>query len=201
MNLNQGEMPLSQESKEDVDSEQDSVSPKPSHPGSSCLRRAQRVNRIRNGSGSPIGSPRLRRRQFLTVPHDAERASSGASDGYTSSEHEDWSSDYNYTDAFDGETADEPKAAQEASEAMPYIDESPTMSPHLSSRAKETNNTDTTTTDSMAAMAWLTMIIFNRFHRNVMNEALAQFSTMERGQNKRNTDRAQEKERDKDILL
>ncbi|XP_059511325.1 active breakpoint cluster region-related protein [Stegostoma tigrinum] len=149
MNLNQGEVPLSQESKEDIDSEQDSVSPNLSHPGPSCLRRGHRVNRIRNGSGSPVGSPRLRRRQFLTVPHDSERASSGASDGYTSSEHEDWSSDYNYADAFDGETADESKAAQEASEAMPYIDESPTMSPHLSSRAKETHNTDTT----MAAMS------------------------------------------------
>ncbi|XP_010897983.3 active breakpoint cluster region-related protein isoform X4 [Esox lucius] len=53
------------------------------------------------------------------------------SDGYLSSEHEDSSSDFNYnTDGYDGDAAEDRKS-QDGSETMPFIDESPTMSPSL----------------------------------------------------------------------
>ncbi|KAG7314588.1 hypothetical protein KOW79_021891 [Hemibagrus wyckioides] len=54
------------------------------------------------------------------------------SDGYLSSEHEDSSSvDFNYnTDGYDGDGAEDRKS-QDGSETMPFIDESPTMSPQL----------------------------------------------------------------------
>ncbi|XP_017315131.1 active breakpoint cluster region-related protein isoform X1 [Ictalurus punctatus] len=54
------------------------------------------------------------------------------SDGYLSSEHEDSSSvDFNYnTDGYEGDGAEDRKS-QDGSETMPFIDESPTMSPQL----------------------------------------------------------------------
>ncbi|XP_061658834.1 active breakpoint cluster region-related protein isoform X1 [Syngnathoides biaculeatus] len=54
------------------------------------------------------------------------------SDGYLSSEHEDSSSaDFNYnTDGYEGDGTEDGKS-QDCSETLPYIDESPTMSPQL----------------------------------------------------------------------
>uniref|UniRef100_A0A3B5L9H4 Uncharacterized protein n=1 Tax=Xiphophorus couchianus TaxID=32473 RepID=A0A3B5L9H4_9TELE len=54
------------------------------------------------------------------------------SDGYMSSDHDDSSSaDFNYnTDGYDGDGAEDGKS-QDSSETLPYIDESPTMSPQL----------------------------------------------------------------------
>ncbi|KAM9728721.1 active breakpoint cluster region-related protein isoform 2-T2 [Menidia menidia] len=54
------------------------------------------------------------------------------SDGYLSSDHDDSSSaDFNYnTDGYEGDGADDGKS-QDGSETLPYIDESPTMSPQL----------------------------------------------------------------------
>ncbi|KAJ7997101.1 hypothetical protein DPEC_G00225420 [Dallia pectoralis] len=53
------------------------------------------------------------------------------SDGYLSSDHEDSSSDFNYnTDGYEGDAAEDRKS-QDSSETMPFIDESPTMSPSL----------------------------------------------------------------------
>ncbi|XP_029030555.1 active breakpoint cluster region-related protein isoform X2 [Betta splendens] len=53
------------------------------------------------------------------------------SDGYLSSDHEDSSSDFNYnTDGYEGDGAEDVKS-QDGSETLPYIDESPTMSPQL----------------------------------------------------------------------
>ncbi|XP_077360841.1 active breakpoint cluster region-related protein isoform X2 [Festucalex cinctus] len=54
------------------------------------------------------------------------------SDGYLSSEHDDDSSaDFNYnTDGYEGDGVDDGKS-QDGSETLPYIDESPTMSPQL----------------------------------------------------------------------
>uniref|UniRef100_UPI00398E7FA0 breakpoint cluster region protein-like n=1 Tax=Pristiophorus japonicus TaxID=55135 RepID=UPI00398E7FA0 len=115
----------------------------------SGLRRGLRVNR--GDGGSPGPSPRIRRRQPPPVPPRLHRHSppAGGSDGNNSSEPDDWSpADFNYTDGFDGEVADEPKAAEEASETMPFIDESPTMSPQLSARVGDALSP---TPDSMAA--------------------------------------------------
>ncbi|XP_056601326.1 active breakpoint cluster region-related protein isoform X1 [Triplophysa dalaica] len=60
------------------------------------------------------------------------------SDGYMSSEHEDSSSaDFNYnTDGYEGEAAEDRKS-HDGSETMPFIDESPTMSPHLCARGQD----------------------------------------------------------------
>ncbi|XP_034088860.1 active breakpoint cluster region-related protein isoform X1 [Gymnodraco acuticeps] len=54
------------------------------------------------------------------------------SDGYVSSDHEDSSSaDFNYnTDGYEGDGAEDGKS-QDGSETLPFIDESPTMSPQL----------------------------------------------------------------------
>ncbi|KAL7834611.1 hypothetical protein SRHO_G00288580 [Serrasalmus rhombeus] len=54
------------------------------------------------------------------------------SDGYISSDHDDSSSaDFNYnTDGYEGDGAEDRKS-QDGSETMPFIDESPTMSPQL----------------------------------------------------------------------
>ncbi|XP_041053268.1 active breakpoint cluster region-related protein isoform X2 [Carcharodon carcharias] len=62
-------------------------------------------------------------------------------------------SNFNYTDGYDGDTADEPRATEEASETMPFIDESPTMSPQLSARTHETSDALSSTPDGMAAMS------------------------------------------------
>ncbi|XP_072569841.1 active breakpoint cluster region-related protein isoform X2 [Paramormyrops kingsleyae] len=60
------------------------------------------------------------------------------SDGYLSSDHEDSSSaDFNYnTDGYDGD-ATEDRKSQDGSETMPFIDESPTMSPQLCARGPD----------------------------------------------------------------
>ncbi|KAM9498745.1 active breakpoint cluster region-related protein-like isoform 1-T1 [Salvelinus alpinus] len=59
------------------------------------------------------------------------------SDGNLSSDHEDSSSDFNYnTDGYDGDTAEDRKS-QDGSETMPFIDESPTMSPSLCARGPD----------------------------------------------------------------
>uniref|UniRef100_A0A4W5PW16 DH domain-containing protein n=1 Tax=Hucho hucho TaxID=62062 RepID=A0A4W5PW16_9TELE len=59
------------------------------------------------------------------------------SDGNLSSDHEDSSSDFNYnTDGYDGDTAEDRKS-QDSSETMPFIDESPTMSPSLCARGPD----------------------------------------------------------------
>ncbi|XP_029374457.1 active breakpoint cluster region-related protein isoform X1 [Echeneis naucrates] len=75
-----------------------------------------------------------------SFPHIPRRASRGSgcstpdrrSDGYLSSDHEDSSSaDFNYnTDGYEGDGAEDGKS-QDGSETLPYIDESPTMSPQL----------------------------------------------------------------------
>lgn len=69
----------------------------------------------------------------IQVPHRASRGSGCStperrSDGYLS---EDSSTDFNYnTDGYDGDAAEDQKS-QDGSETMPFIDESPTMSPSL----------------------------------------------------------------------
>ncbi|XP_053296891.1 active breakpoint cluster region-related protein isoform X1 [Pleuronectes platessa] len=75
-----------------------------------------------------------------SLPHIQRRASLGSgcstpdrrSDGYLSSDHDDSSSgDFNYnTDGYEGDGAEDGKS-QDGSETLPYIDESPTMSPQL----------------------------------------------------------------------
>lgn len=46
--------------------------------------------------------------------------------------------DFNYgTDHYDAEGNEEQKSSREGSETMPYIDESPTMSPQLSARSQD----------------------------------------------------------------
>ncbi|XP_042355450.1 LOW QUALITY PROTEIN: active breakpoint cluster region-related protein [Plectropomus leopardus] len=75
-----------------------------------------------------------------SFPHIHRRASRGSgcstpdrrSDGYLSSDHDDSSSaDFNYnTDGYEGDGAEDGKS-QDGSETLPYIDESPTMSPQL----------------------------------------------------------------------
>ncbi|XP_069003022.1 active breakpoint cluster region-related protein isoform X1 [Embiotoca jacksoni] len=75
-----------------------------------------------------------------SFPHIYRRASRGSgcstpdrrSDGYLSSDHDDSSSaDFNYnTDGYEGDAAEDGKS-QDGSETLPYIDESPTMSPQL----------------------------------------------------------------------
>ncbi|XP_043096417.1 active breakpoint cluster region-related protein-like isoform X1 [Puntigrus tetrazona] len=59
-------------------------------------------------------------------------------DGYLSSDHDDSSSaDFNYnTDGYEGDTTEDRKS-QDGSETMPFIDESPTMSPHLCARGQD----------------------------------------------------------------
>ncbi|XP_071994471.1 active breakpoint cluster region-related protein isoform X1 [Engystomops pustulosus] len=61
------------------------------------------------------------------------------SNGYLSSDREDDDSiDFNYgTDGYDAEGNEEQKSSREGSETMPYIDESPTMSPQLSARSQD----------------------------------------------------------------
>ncbi|KAG2459677.1 ABR protein, partial [Polypterus senegalus] len=47
--------------------------------------------------------------------------------------------DYYNTDGYDGDATDDHKC-QDGSEAMPYIDESPTMSPQLSARSQDSGD-------------------------------------------------------------
>ncbi|XP_056140739.1 active breakpoint cluster region-related protein isoform X1 [Lampris incognitus] len=74
---------------------------------------------------------------FARRPHRVSRESGCSSperrsDGYLSSDREDTSSaDFNYnTDGYEGDGAEDGKS-QDGSETMPFIDESPTMSPQL----------------------------------------------------------------------
>ncbi|KAF1378845.1 hypothetical protein PFLUV_G00194720 [Perca fluviatilis] len=74
---------------------------------------------------------------FPNIRHTASRGSGCStpdrrSDGYLSSDHDDDSSaDFNYnTDGYEGDGAEDGKS-QDGSETLPYIDESPTMSPQL----------------------------------------------------------------------
>ncbi|XP_043856024.1 active breakpoint cluster region-related protein isoform X1 [Dromiciops gliroides] len=86
--------------------------------------------------------PPWRRKRFLGVPgRDSPGHSSperGSDCSYNSSDHEDVSSaDFSYgADDYDGEGNEEQKVPPEGSETMPYIDESPTMSPQLSARSQ-----------------------------------------------------------------
>lgn len=65
--------------------------------------------------------------------------------------------DFNYgTEEYDAEGNEEPKVPPGSSETMPYIDESPTMSPQLSARGQEssgggdgTDNVSPTPTDGL----------------------------------------------------
>ncbi|XP_071066549.1 active breakpoint cluster region-related protein isoform X2 [Dasypus novemcinctus] len=94
------------------------------------------------GRGAREHLPPWRRKRFLPVRErdspchsSPERGSDGS---HNSSDHEDVSSaDFSYgADDFDGEGHEEQKGPPEGSETMPYIDESPTMSPQLSARGQ-----------------------------------------------------------------
>uniref|UniRef100_A0A8C5QIN1 Active breakpoint cluster region-related protein n=1 Tax=Leptobrachium leishanense TaxID=445787 RepID=A0A8C5QIN1_9ANUR len=97
------------------------------------------------GTGQPALESLVRghREDLLQVPgRDSPRHSSPerSSNGYLSSdrEDEDDSVDFNYgTDGYDAEGNEEQKSSREGSETMPYIDESPTMSPQLSARSQD----------------------------------------------------------------
>ncbi|XP_060060078.1 active breakpoint cluster region-related protein isoform X2 [Erinaceus europaeus] len=86
--------------------------------------------------------PAWRRRRFLRVTgRDSPTHSSperGSDCSHNSSDHEDgFSADFSYgADDYDGEGNEEQKGPPEGSETMPYIDESPTMSPQLSARSQ-----------------------------------------------------------------
>ncbi|XP_073806839.1 active breakpoint cluster region-related protein isoform X3 [Danio rerio] len=72
---------------------------------------------------------------YLRGSHGSGRSTP---DGYLSSDHDDSSSaDFNYnTDGYEGDPAEDRKS-QDGSETMPFIDESPTMSPHLCARGQD----------------------------------------------------------------
>ncbi|XP_072273786.1 active breakpoint cluster region-related protein [Pyxicephalus adspersus] len=92
---------------------------------------------------SSLGEPcRGIRGDRLRVPggdSPTPRSPDRASNGYLSSDREDEDSiDFNYgTDQYDAEGNEEQKSSREGSETMPYIDESPTMSPQLSARSQD----------------------------------------------------------------
>ncbi|XP_045426995.1 active breakpoint cluster region-related protein isoform X1 [Pipistrellus kuhlii] len=126
-------------------------------------RRLQRRSRdleqleaeAKDGRGSPVPAEeaprrgardhhhsRWRRKGLLWVPErDSPGHSSperGSDCSHNSSDHEDGSSaDFSYgADDYDAEGNEEQKGPPEGSETMPYIDESPTMSPQLSARSQ-----------------------------------------------------------------
>ncbi|XP_048222939.1 active breakpoint cluster region-related protein isoform X1 [Perognathus longimembris pacificus] len=82
------------------------------------------------------------RKRFLRVPErDSPSHSSperGSDCSRNSSDHEEgFSADFSYgADDYDAEGHEEQKGPPEGSETMPYIDESPTMSPQLSARSQ-----------------------------------------------------------------
>ncbi|XP_027780230.1 active breakpoint cluster region-related protein isoform X1 [Marmota flaviventris] len=86
--------------------------------------------------------PQWGRKRFLWVPEkDSPIHSSperGSDCSHNSSDHEDgFSADFSYgADDYDAEGHEEQKGPPEGSETMPYIDESPTMSPQLSARSQ-----------------------------------------------------------------
>ncbi|CAM5164481.1 unnamed protein product [Eretmochelys imbricata] len=114
-----------------------------------------------NGRSSPVQHEEQhalpwRRKRHLDVPgRDSSSCSSperGSDCSYNSSDHEDGSSgDFNYgAEDYDAEGNEEPKVPPEGSETMPYIDESPTMSPQLSARGQESGDgVSPTPTDSL----------------------------------------------------
>ncbi|XP_037736499.1 active breakpoint cluster region-related protein isoform X1 [Chelonia mydas] len=114
-----------------------------------------------NGHSSPMQHEEQhplpwRHKRHLDVPgRDSSSCSSperGSDCSYNSSDHEDGSSgDFNYgAEDYDAEGNEEPKVPPEGSETMPYIDESPTMSPQLSARGQESGDgVSPTPTDSL----------------------------------------------------
>ncbi|XP_027282497.1 active breakpoint cluster region-related protein isoform X2 [Cricetulus griseus] len=82
------------------------------------------------------------RKRFLRVPdRDSPSHSSperGSDCSHNSSDHEEgFSADFSYgAEDYDAEGHEEQKGPPEGSETMPYIDESPTMSPQLSARSQ-----------------------------------------------------------------
>ncbi|XP_078228385.1 active breakpoint cluster region-related protein isoform X1 [Callithrix jacchus] len=86
--------------------------------------------------------PSWRRRRFLLAPELDSPAHSSperdSNDSRHSSDREDgFSADFSYAaDDYEAEGHEEQKGPPEGSEAMPYIDESPTMSPQLSARSQ-----------------------------------------------------------------
>ncbi|XP_051013950.1 active breakpoint cluster region-related protein isoform X2 [Acomys russatus] len=82
------------------------------------------------------------RKRFLRLPdRDSPSHSSperGSDCSHNSSDHEDgFSADFSYgAEDYDAEGHEEQKGPPEGSETMPYIDESPTMSPQLSARSQ-----------------------------------------------------------------
>nr|XP_055223064.1 active breakpoint cluster region-related protein isoform X1 [Gorilla gorilla gorilla] len=111
----------------------------------------QREAEAKDRPGSPLAAaetPRRehlspwRRQRFLRVPErdspghsSPERDSDGSR--HSSDREDGFSADFSYgTDEYDGEGNEEQKGPPEGSETMPYIDESPTMSPQLSARSQ-----------------------------------------------------------------
>nr|XP_054391318.1 active breakpoint cluster region-related protein isoform X1 [Pongo abelii] len=120
-------------------------------------RRPQRGTRdleqpeAKDRPGSPLAAgetprrehrPPWRRQRFLRVPErdspghsSPERDSDGSR--HSSDREDGFPADFSYgTDEYDGEGNEEQKGPPEGSETMPYIDESPTMSPQLSARSQ-----------------------------------------------------------------
>ncbi|KAJ8342877.1 hypothetical protein SKAU_G00328050 [Synaphobranchus kaupii] len=98
------------------------------------LRQSRDLDSSDDGRLSPAG---MRVAYRLSRGSDCS-TSDRRSDGYLSSDHEDSSSaDFNYnTDGYDGDAAEDRKS-QDGSETMPFIDESPTMSPQLCARGPD----------------------------------------------------------------
>ncbi|XP_016341817.1 active breakpoint cluster region-related protein-like [Sinocyclocheilus anshuiensis] len=100
------------------------------------VRDSHRLNpRIRLSRDLDSDDGRLSPSLALRGSHGSGRSTP---DGYLSSDHDDSSSaDFNYnTDGYEGDTAEDRKS-QDGSETMPFIDESPTMSPHLCARGQD----------------------------------------------------------------
>ncbi|XP_059829736.1 active breakpoint cluster region-related protein isoform X1 [Hypanus sabinus] len=77
-------------------------------------------------------SPRLRRRQLLSVSprwHRETSPSEGSDREYSSDRD---STDFSFAEGFDGESGEETRPGDEVSDTLPFIDESPTVSPQLS---------------------------------------------------------------------
>ncbi|XP_042612777.1 active breakpoint cluster region-related protein-like isoform X1 [Cyprinus carpio] len=99
------------------------------------VRDSHRLNpRIRFSRDLDSDDGRLSPSLALRGSHGSGRSTP---DGYLSSDHDDSSVDFNYnTDGYEGDTAEDRKS-QDGSETMPFIDESPTMSPHLCARGQD----------------------------------------------------------------
>ncbi|MFT7818690.1 active breakpoint cluster region-related protein isoform X1 [Arapaima gigas] len=97
-------------------------------------RHSRELDSSDDGRLSPAGPPRTRRAPRGSACSTPDRRS----DGELSSDHDDSSSaDFNYnTDGYDGDATEDHKS-QDGSETMPFIDESPTMSPQLCARGPD----------------------------------------------------------------